>query len=79
MGTDAFQECPATALTKPCTKWNYLVEDIESLPWAVDTALRIAMSGRKGPVHIDLPKNILAGEGNIPVSLVCPEGSVRLI
>lgn len=76
MGTGAFQECPATALTKPCTKWNYLVENVESLPWAIDTALRIAMSGRKGPVHIDLPKNVLAGEGEIPLPFVCPGNHV---
>lgn len=72
LGSGAFQEAPATALTKPCTKWNYLVETVESIPWALETALRIAMSGRKGPVHIDLPKNILGGEGEIPVPLICP-------
>jgi len=72
MGTDAFQECPATALTKPCTKWNYLAQDVESLPWAIEHAFKTCMSGRKGPVHIDLPKNVAAGVAEIPLSLVAP-------
>eukprot|EP00922_Rhytidocystis_sp_ex-Travisia-forbesii_P032342 GHVS01048066.1.p1 GENE.GHVS01048066.1~~GHVS01048066.1.p1 ORF type:complete len:800 (+),score=139.77 GHVS01048066.1:112-2511(+) len=70
MGTDAFQECPATALTKPCTKWNFLAQDVASLPWAVENAFRIAMSGRKGPVHIDCPKNVLVSCAPIPLSYV---------
>ncbi|CEM07665.1 unnamed protein product [Vitrella brassicaformis CCMP3155] len=72
MGTDAFQECPATALTKPCTKWNFLAQDIESLPWALEHAFKTAMSGRKGPVHVDLPKNVSAGTAQIPISLIAP-------
>eukprot|EP00922_Rhytidocystis_sp_ex-Travisia-forbesii_P068872 GHVS01102734.1.p1 GENE.GHVS01102734.1~~GHVS01102734.1.p1 ORF type:complete len:780 (+),score=118.83 GHVS01102734.1:170-2509(+) len=70
MGTDAFQECPATALTKPCTKWNFLAQDVESLPWAIENAFRIAMSGRKGPVHIDCPKNVFVSCAAIPLSYV---------
>eukprot|EP00922_Rhytidocystis_sp_ex-Travisia-forbesii_P004623 GHVS01006801.1.p1 GENE.GHVS01006801.1~~GHVS01006801.1.p1 ORF type:complete len:518 (+),score=59.38 GHVS01006801.1:2-1555(+) len=70
MGTDAFQECPATALTKPGTNWNFLAPDVESIPWAMENAFRIAMSGRKGPVHIDCPKNVLIGSAAIPLSYV---------
>lgn len=66
MGTDAFQECPATEITRACTKWNYVCLDFQQLPWAVNEAFRIAMSGRPGPVHIDLPKNILSMRAQVP-------------
>lgn len=66
MGTDAFQECPATEVTRPCTKWNYVCLDFNTLPWAVNEAFRIAASGRPGPVHIDLPKDILSMSAQVP-------------
>jgi len=66
MGTDAFQECPATQITRPCTKWNYVCLDFNSLPWAVNEAFRIAMSGRPGPCHIDLPKDIVSMKAQVP-------------
>ena len=59
IGTDAFQECPATELTKPCTKWNYQLKDANEIDYIVDKAFYIATSGRPGPVHIDLPKDIM--------------------
>ena len=58
IGTNAFQEAPATALTKPITKWNYLVEHINVLEDVINEAFKIANEGKKGPVHIDIPKNI---------------------
>jgi len=66
MGTDAFQECPATEITRPCTKWNYVCLDFNQLPWAVNEAFRIATSGRPGPVHIDLPKDIVSMRAQVP-------------
>ena len=58
MGTNAFQEAPAVAITKPCTKWSVCVTDIKDLPSIMDKAFDIANSGKKGVVHIDLPKCI---------------------
>ena len=62
VGTNAFQECPATEITKPVTKWSYLVKDVHELPDVVDEAFRVAMEGKPGSVHIDLPKCITMGK-----------------
>jgi len=69
MGTDAFQECPATEITRPCTKWNYVCLDFNQLPWAVNEAFRIACSGRPGPCHIDLPKDIVSTRAQVPAAV----------
>jgi acetolactate synthase I/II/III large subunit len=61
IGNDAFQEADVTGITRPCTKWNYLVKDIRELPRVVNEAFMVATSGRPGPVLIDLPKDITAG------------------
>src|SRR5688572_6493573 len=61
IGNDAFQEADVTGITRPCTKWNYLIRDIRELPRVVNEAFLIASSGRPGPVLIDLPKDISAG------------------
>ena len=58
IGTDAFQECDTTGITRPCTKHNYLVKDINKLPEIIHEAFEIARSGRPGPVLIDIPKDI---------------------
>ena len=50
IGTDAFQECDTTGITRPCTKHNYLVKDINKLPEIIHEAFEIARSGRPGPV-----------------------------
>jgi acetolactate synthase I/II/III large subunit len=60
IGTNAFQECPALELTKACTKWNYQPKDVHELPEVLEEAYHIATSGRKGPVHIDLPKDVVS-------------------
>ena len=65
IGNDAFQEADVTGITRPCTKWNYLVKDIRELPRVINEAFMIAQSGRPGPVLIDLPKDITSG--------ICPE------
>jgi len=59
LGTDAFQESPAVELTKPATKWSYQIKDPNELEWAIDKAVHLAMDGRKGPVHLDLCKDLM--------------------
>src|SRR6056300_1090190 len=58
IGTDAFQECDTTGITRPCTKHNYLVKDVNKLSETIHEAFEIARSGRPGPVLIDVPKDI---------------------
>lgn len=68
IGTDAFQEIDAVGISRPCTKHNFLVKTIDELPRILKEAFYIASSGRPGPVHIDVPKDITAtiGEFNYP-------------
>ena len=63
IGTDAFQEIDAVGISRPCTKHNYLVKTIEELPHILQEAFYIARTGRPGPVHIDIPKDITATIG----------------
>ena len=58
MGKLSFQECPATEITQYITKWSYCIQTIEEVPLVLDIAFKIANDGKKGPVHIDLPKCI---------------------
>lgn len=58
IGNDAFQEADVTGITRPCTKWNYLVKDVRELPRVVNEAFLLATTGRPGPVLIDLPKDV---------------------
>lgn len=59
VGNDAFQEAYTTGITMPATKHNYFVTDPDEIPDIVHEAFHIAVSGRPGPVLIDLPKDIL--------------------
>jgi len=61
IGNDAFQEADVTGISRPCTKWNYLVKDIHELPRVINEAFLIATSGRPGPVLVDLPKDVTSG------------------
>ena len=63
IGSDAFQECDTTGITRHCTKHNYLVRKIEDLPRILHEAFYIARSGRPGPVVIDIPKDIQFAHG----------------
>jgi acetolactate synthase I/II/III large subunit len=63
IGNDAFQECDTVGITRPCTKYNYLVKTIADLPRALHEAFHIASSGRPGPVVIDIPKDIQFATG----------------
>ncbi len=68
IGTDAFQEIDAVGISRPCTKHNFLVRDVNELPNILKEAFYIARSGRPGPVHVDIPKDVTAdvGEFNYP-------------
>ena len=69
IGNDAFQEADNVGITRPCTKHNFLVKDGKDLATIVREAFHIASTGRPGPVHVDLPKDILVKE----TELVWPE------
>jgi acetolactate synthase-1/2/3 large subunit len=64
IGNDAFQEADTTGITRPCTKHNYLVKDVNKLANIVHEAFYVARSGRPGPVLIDLPKDIMNAKGD---------------
>ncbi len=59
IGTDAFQECDTTGITRSITKHNILVTRAEDIPMAIKEAFHIATTGRPGPVLVDIPKNIV--------------------
>jgi len=71
IGTDAFQEIDAVGISRPCTKHNFLVKNINELPHILKEAFYIARSGRPGPVHVDIPKDVTAevGEFEYPKSI----------
>ena len=62
IGNDAFQEADIVGITRPCTKYNYLVKDVSELATVIKEAFYLARSGRPGPVLIDLPKDVTAAE-----------------
>ena len=63
IGTDAFQECDTTGITRPCTKHNWLVKDVNKLSAIMHKAFEVATSGRPGPVLVDIPKDIQFAKG----------------
>lgn len=62
IGNDAFQEADIVGITRPCTKYNYLVKDVRDLSRILREAFHIATTGRPGPVLIDLPKDVTASK-----------------
>lgn len=56
IGSDAFQEADVVGISRSCTKWNVMVKDVAELPRRINEAFKIAMSGRRGPVLVDLPR-----------------------
>jgi len=64
IGNDAFQEADTVGITRPCTKHNYLVKDVDKLSYTISEAFYVARSGRPGPVVVDLPKDIVNEETN---------------
>jgi acetolactate synthase-1/2/3 large subunit len=61
IGNDAFQEADIVGITRPCTKHNYLVQDVKDLPVIIKEAFHLAASGRPGPILIDMPKDVIMG------------------
>jgi acetolactate synthase I/II/III large subunit len=59
IGNDAFQEVDIVGITRPCTKHNYLVKNVEDLARVIKEAFYLARSGRPGPVLVDLPKDVV--------------------
>jgi acetolactate synthase-1/2/3 large subunit len=71
IGNDAFQECDTVGITRPCTKHNYLVRDVNDLARVLHEAFYVARSGRPGPVVVDIPKDVQFAKGQyIPPSKV---------
>ena len=62
IGNDAFQEADIVGITRPCTKYNYLVKDVKDLAEIIKEAFYIATTGRPGPVLIDLPKDVTSSK-----------------
>ncbi len=60
LGKDSFQEIDITGITMPITKHNYIVKNINDLPFVINEAFYIAQSGRPGPVLIDIAKDVTA-------------------
>ncbi|MEW6571302.1 MAG: biosynthetic-type acetolactate synthase large subunit [Nitrospirota bacterium] len=58
IGNDAFQEADIVGISRPCTKYNYLVKDVKDLSTIIRESFYIATSGRPGPILIDLPKDV---------------------
>tara|TARA_B100000579_G_scaffold73506_1_gene56474 strand:+ start:551 stop:2317 length:1767 start_codon:yes stop_codon:yes gene_type:complete len=63
IGTDAFQEADTTGITRPCTKHNWLVKDVNDLAQIIHKAFEVATTGRPGPVLVDIPKDVQFKKG----------------
>lgn len=63
IGSDAFQECDTVGITRPCTKHNWLVQDVNDLALILHEAFYVATSGRPGPVVVDIPKDVQFATG----------------
>ena len=66
IGNDAFQEADIVGITRPITKHNYLVKDVDDLPRILKEAFIIAATGRPGPVLVDLPKDVVRADSSVP-------------
>src|ERR1700687_3142763 len=62
-GNDAFQECDTVGITRPCTKHNYLVKNVDDLARVLHEAFYVAANGRPGPVVVDIPKDVQFAKG----------------
>ncbi len=63
IGSDAFQECDTVGITRPCTKHNWLVKDVNDLARILHEAFYVATHGRPGPVVVDIPKDVQFATG----------------
>lgn len=74
IGEDAFQECDAVGITRPCVKHNFLVRDVKDLADTMRKAFYIAKTGRPGPVLVDIPKDV----SMTPCKYTLPKGEVKM-
>lgn len=81
IGTDAFQEADVIGISRSCTKWNVMVKNVEELPRRINEAFEIAVSGRPGPVLVDLPKDVTSAilRTPIPVKSTLPSNALSKI
>ena len=63
IGNDAFQEADTVGITRPCTKHNWLVRDTDALAATIHKAFHVAVTGRPGPVLVDIPKDVQFASG----------------
>ena len=77
LGKDSFQEVDIKGITMPITKHNYIVKDVNKLADTIRSAFTIAQTGRPGPVHIDIPKDITSLKAEYEYKK--PEEIVRLV
>src|ERR1700726_990308 len=63
IGNDAFQECDTVGITRPCTKHNYLVKNVDDLARVLHEAFYVAANGRPGPGVVDIPKYVQFAKG----------------
>jgi acetolactate synthase-1/2/3 large subunit len=75
IGSDAFQECDTVGITRPCTKHNWLVKDVNDLARTIHEAFRIAQAGRPGPVLVDVPKDVQFATGTYVPPEAVPAGA----
>ncbi len=76
LGKDSFQEVDIKGITMPITKHNYIVKDVNKLADTIRSAFTIAQTGRPGPVHIDIPKDVTSNRAEYEYKK--PEEIVRL-
>jgi acetolactate synthase-1/2/3 large subunit len=77
IGSDAFQECDTVGITRPCTKHNWLVKDVNELAAVIHEAFRVATTGRPGPVVVDIPKDIQFAAGTYVPPQMAPRASYQ--
>ena len=77
IGSDAFQECDTVGITRPCTKHNWLVKDVNELASILHEAFHIATTGRPGPVVVDIPKDVQFAKGMYTPPMTAPRMSYQ--
>jgi acetolactate synthase I/II/III large subunit len=77
IGSDAFQECDTIGITRPCTKHNWLVKDVNDLARILHEAFHVARTGRPGPVLVDVPKDVQFATGFYTPPETAPRTSYR--
>jgi len=77
IGSDGFQECDTVGITRPCTKHNWLVKDVNDLAATIHEAFHVATTGRPGPVVVDIPKDVQFAIGTYVPPQTAPRTSYQ--